>query len=58
LELNVILIQNTPVEQVDEIGNWSIEHNKLCGIDHEKCSWNAFRYPCCSSVNPEIKDSD
>jgi len=50
--------KDTQTEYIDEIGNWGIEDDKLCGIGYERCSWNAIGYPCCSSVNPKVVYSD
>jgi len=50
--------QNTQVQYVDDIGNWGIENGELCGIGYTRCSFSVLGYDCCSSVNPEVVQTD
>jgi len=53
---NCCLNQNTPVEYINKIGNWSIEDGKFCGIGYQRRTFSILdgSYQCCSSVNPEV----
>jgi len=46
------------VEYVDQIGNWGIEKDELCGIGYARCSFETIGYPCCNSLNPEVVSTD
>jgi len=50
--------KDTKIEYVDQIGNWGIENDELCGIGYARCSFEIIGYPCCTSLNPEVVSTD